>query len=48
MERAGKKRKRVVLMIKANIDICNRLERGEKHKKLMEEYGIGYLTIYDT
>jgi hypothetical protein len=30
MEGAGKNQKRVVLTIKAKIDICNRLERGEK------------------
>jgi hypothetical protein len=38
-EEAGKKQKRVVLMTKAKTDICNRLEHGENHNKLMKEYG---------
>jgi hypothetical protein len=33
---AGKKQKKVVLMINAKIDICNRLECGENHNKLMK------------
>jgi hypothetical protein len=47
MEGAGKKHKIVVLMIKAKTDICNRLECGENHNKLMKEYGIGSSTLYD-
>jgi hypothetical protein len=39
MEGAGKEQKRVLLTIKAKVDICNRLERGENHNKLMKEYG---------
>jgi hypothetical protein len=39
MEGAGKRQKIVVLTIKAKIDICNRLERGKNHNKLMTEYG---------
>jgi hypothetical protein len=39
MEGAGKKQKRVVLSIKVKIEICNRLQRGENHNKLMKEYG---------
>jgi hypothetical protein len=46
VEEAGKKRKRVVLMIKAKVDICNRLEHGRNHNKLMKEYGMGFLTTY--
>jgi hypothetical protein len=38
MEGADKKRKRVVLTIKAKLDVCNRLEHGENHK-LIKEYG---------
>jgi hypothetical protein len=39
MEGAGKKRKRVALTIKAEIDIFNRLQHGENHNRLMKEYG---------
>jgi hypothetical protein len=45
METAGKKQKRVVLTIKAKIDTCNRLDRGENHTKPIKEYGIGPSTI---
>jgi Mor family transcriptional regulator len=47
MEGAGKRRKRVVLKIKAKIDICNRLERGKNFNKLMKEYGVESSTIYN-
>jgi hypothetical protein len=47
MEVAVKKQKRGVLTIKAKVDICNRLKRGENRNMLMKEYGIGSLTIYD-
>jgi hypothetical protein len=46
MEGAGKKWKRVALMIKAKTDICNKLEHGE-NIKLMKEYGIRSLAIYN-
>jgi hypothetical protein len=45
--RADKEWKRAVLTIKANIDICNRLEHGGNCDKLVEEYGIGSLIFYD-
>jgi hypothetical protein len=38
MEGAGKKWKRVVLMIKAKVDICNKLECGKNHNKLMKQH----------
>jgi hypothetical protein len=47
MERAGKRWKRIVLTIKAKIEICNRLEHGGNHNKLMKEYGVRSSTIYD-
>jgi hypothetical protein len=34
-------------MIKAKIYICNRLQRGKNHNKLMKGYGTGSLIIYD-
>jgi hypothetical protein len=47
LERAGKKQKRVVLTIKAKVDMCSRLEHDRNYNKLMKEYGVRSLTIYN-
>ncbi|XP_048474050.1 jerky protein homolog isoform X2 [Rhincodon typus] len=43
----GSKRKRVVLTLKQKIEICQRLEKGEKRSQIMNEFNIGSSTIYD-
>ncbi|GCC36032.1 hypothetical protein chiPu_0014523 [Chiloscyllium punctatum] len=45
--RSSRKRKRVVLTLKQKIEICQRLEQGEKRGQIMAEFNIGSSTIYD-
>ena len=47
MPKVVEKRKRVVLALKQKVDICRRLERGERKQQLMVKYGVGSSTIYD-
>ena len=47
MPKVVEKRKRVVLTLEEEVDICRRLERDESRQQLMVECSVGSSTIYD-
>ncbi|XP_069780147.1 jerky protein homolog [Narcine bancroftii] len=46
-EKQPGRRKRVVLTLKQKMEICKRLEKGERRTVLMEEFNVGSSTIYE-